>query len=481
MPGGNDARQVEAALSNRQGNGTISRGLEARGRGGESAHKLSAAGRTRSLAHAGIENAPNGQCARYSPRLASSGFNGAPARPAHRTALANITNLGGGAAAPAGPSSNRLGRIGRSERSTFERPERPAAPWMGSGARSTGAGAPPPLTSQQQQPAPLQPQQQRPTSSGAASVPVPAAPPTLALPGDIARSAADVSPTRVGTLPVLPAAAFPGGLGAPVEEDERDNVQHVGDYAADICGQLFRDENCLLPHPDYMDTQPDINGRMRAILVDWLIEVHLKYRLRPETLFLTVNLIDRYLTRMPVMRRRLQLVGVAAMFVASKFEEITPPEVQDFVYITDNAYTRENLLQMECTMLTTLGFQLVSVTPVHFMDRLQRANRCNSLHRELAQYLVELALLDIKMVRHPPSRLVSAALLLSNELLGRYPVWPPTMVQQARHTEQQLRGCADEFRALLLAAPHNSLQAVRKKYLAPEHHGVATMYPAAAP
>lgn len=79
---------------------------------------------------------------------------------------------------------------------------------------------------------------------------------------------------------------------------------------------------------------------MRAILVDWIIEVHLKFKLLPETLFVTVNLIDRYLSLVSVKRNNLQLVGVTAMFIASKYEEIYAPEVRDFVYITDNAYSK---------------------------------------------------------------------------------------------------------------------------------------------
>merc|ERR1719265_868305 len=103
----------------------------------------------------------------------------------------------------------------------------------------------------------------------------------------------------------------------------------------------------------------------------------MKYRLRPESLYLTINLIDRYLSKMPVLRKRLQLVGVVAMFIAAKFEEITPPELHDFVYITDNAYTKEDILVMECTMLSTLGFQIVVPTAAHFLDQLQKYNQCD--------------------------------------------------------------------------------------------------------
>lgn len=93
-----------------------------------------------------------------------------------------------------------------------------------------------------------------------------------------------------------------------------------------------------------MDHQEDVNDKMRAILIDWLIEVHLKFKLIPESLYLTVNLIDRYLEKEQVNRQKLQLIGVTAMLVACKYEEIYPPIVKDFVYITDNAYTKEEIL-----------------------------------------------------------------------------------------------------------------------------------------
>ena len=90
--------------------------------------------------------------------------------------------------------------------------------------------------------------------------------------------------------------------------------------------------------------QTDINEKMRGILVDWIIEVHLRFKLLPETLFLTVNLIDRYLTKTAIMRTRLQLVAVAALLIASKYEEIYMPELKDFVFISDNAYTKDEIL-----------------------------------------------------------------------------------------------------------------------------------------
>ena len=96
-----------------------------------------------------------------------------------------------------------------------------------------------------------------------------------------------------------------------------------------------------------MRNQKDINENVRAILVDWIISVHAKFKLLPETLYLTINLIDRYFARFVVMKADVQLVGVASLLIATKYEEIYPPTVKDFIYLTDNTYTKEKILQME--------------------------------------------------------------------------------------------------------------------------------------
>ena len=135
---------------------------------------------------------------------------------------------------------------------------------------------------------------------------------------------------------------------------------------------MFETEEKDLPSPNYMNRQNDVNEKMRGILVDWIIEVHLKFKLLPETLFLTVSLIDRYLEKTQIMRTKLQLVAVSAMLIASKYEEIYAPEVRDFVFITDNAYTREEILSMEMSILTTLQFNITSPSAFRFLERFRQ-------------------------------------------------------------------------------------------------------------
>ena len=117
-----------------------------------------------------------------------------------------------------------------------------------------------------------------------------------------------------------------------------------------------------------MKKQPDINDSMRAILVDWLVEVSEEYRLQSETLCLAVNYIDRYLSFMPVVRSRLQLVGTAAMLIASKYEEIYPPEITKFIYITDDTYTEQQVSRMVKLLLKILSFDLFAPSALSFIN-----------------------------------------------------------------------------------------------------------------
>lgn len=137
-----------------------------------------------------------------------------------------------------------------------------------------------------------------------------------------------------------------------IDERCKDDPLCTTDYVQDMYDLFRNKEKITSVLPVYMEEQSHINERMRTILVDWLVEVHLKFKLVPETLYLTVNLIDRYLERQEVTRSCLQLVGVTCLMIASKYEEIYPPGVHDLVYICDRAYTRREVrrlcLELSC-------------------------------------------------------------------------------------------------------------------------------------
>ena len=125
------------------------------------------------------------------------------------------------------------------------------------------------------------------------------------------------------------------------------------------------------------------------MLCDWLVEVHRKFEMLPETLFLTINLTDRFLSTTQIKRSKLQLVGVTAMVIASKYEEIYPPVINDFVYFTDNAYKREEILQMEERMLHTLQYGIQTVSPYRFLERFFTLKNASQTEQNVALFMLE--------------------------------------------------------------------------------------------
>ena len=158
-----------------------------------------------------------------------------------------------------------------------------------------------------------------------------------------------------------------------------------------------------------MTTQSDINFKMRAILVDWLVEVHSKFKLSPGTLWLCVTILDRYLACTPILRSKLQLVGVTSLFIACKFEELLPPEVRDCVYITDFAYDREEVLRMESSILQKLDYDIHTPTGYHFLSRYLNCIRASERTRMLASYYCERNLQEAELFTVLPHVFAAAA------------------------------------------------------------------------
>ena len=184
------------------------------------------------------------------------------------------------------------------------------------------------------------------------------------------------------------------------------NVQIPKDYLNTIYYNLLVEENKEItskPVYTYMKKQKEINDQMRSILVDWIIDVHHKFGFTDETLFMTVLIIDRYCSVEQITRIKYQCLGITALMIACKHEEINVPKVDDFIYITDNAYTKEEVFKMENEVLSKLNFELLYPSPIKFYEYLSlHFNFCNKYHM-LGKYLMETFLLDLKYVKYKPS------------------------------------------------------------------------------
>lgn len=196
------------------------------------------------------------------------------------------------------------------------------------------------------------------------------------------------------------------------------NIQYVTEYQDEIFSHLISLEDRIRIDPEYMMRQLDISEKMREILIDWLVDVHLKFKLLSETLFLTVMIIDRYLQRVQISREQLQLVGISSLLIACKYEEIYPPELKSFVYITDNAYKKEDVLNMERNILETLDYDITYPTPLRFMEILcLKLNYFNDKVKQYKMlYILELTLNRLNFYKYTFIELViSAEVIVSNE------------------------------------------------------------------
>ena len=271
----------------------------------------------------------------------------------------------------------------------------------------------------------------------------------------------DIPPLLAETLPPVPVIEPMVLEKSP--DTVRGNPQACEEYTGEIDVYLRSIENRFIVNPAYMEAQSDINEKMRAILVDWLVDVHIRFKLIQETLFLTVNLIDRFLEKENLPRDRLQLLGVTTMLIASKYEEIYPPEVKDFVYITDNAYTKEDILMMEQRVLKVLEFNLNVPSSNRFLQRFSKTAGTDAKTYNLAKYLIELPLTELGMLKYCASIIAAAGLYEAYKMQGKEGMWC-NIGKTIGYTKEELDECAKDMNVLMHMSGKGSLQALKKKF-----------------
>ncbi|XP_076876366.1 cyclin-A1 isoform X2 [Brachyhypopomus gauderio] len=255
------------------------------------------------------------------------------------------------------------------------------------------------------------------------------------------------------------------------------DIWSVDEYADDIHHHLRETELRYRPKPGYMKKQPDITNSMRIILVDWLVEVAEEYKLCSETIYLAVNYLDRFLSCMSVLRGKLQLVGTTAILLAAKYEEIYPPEVDEFVYITDDTYTKKQLLRMEHLVLRVLSFDMNAPTCLQFLlQYISEENLCTKT-ANLALYLSELSLLDVDpFLQYLPSKMAAAAYCLANYTLNRR-LWPDSLDAFTGYTLAEIAPCLVALYKLHLGAESRSQKAIYEKYRSTKYCSVSLIKP----
>lgn len=161
--------------------------------------------------------------------------------------------------------------------------------------------------------------------------------------------------------------------------------------------------------------------------------------------------------------------------IASKYEEIYAPEVNDFVYITDGAYTKENILDCENEILTALEFNLSAPSSLHFLRRFSKAANSEYTVHTLCKYLCEVCLMDVKLAKYLPSQIAAGSVYLARAMTHSRPLWDSTLEHYTTYSAEKVRRVACDINNLLKHLKNASLQSIHKKYCTAKFSEVALL------
>ena len=259
--------------------------------------------------------------------------------------------------------------------------------------------------------------------------------------------------------------------------NNREDPQVNNEYLKEMYHNLLLEEENIKSLFGYMKNQTDINEKMRAMLIDWIIDVHFKFKLKADTLFLTVWLIDKYLSLKKVKRNKLQLIGVTCMLIACKYEEIYSPEVFDFVYITENSYEKKDIINLELEILVLLEFNVTVPTSNSFYEIISSSLSFSTQEFYLGKYLLEMFLLDYRSLKYKPSEIANTICFIifshrrnndvvylnekANEFIYNY-----------TNNEMSYKDCSRDISFLLEYLESTQLLSVKKKYMTSACHRV---------
>ena len=251
-------------------------------------------------------------------------------------------------------------------------------------------------------------------------------------------------------------------------ESNEEYISFAGEYLNEIYTNLLYDEKKLKfkPNLGYMNIQNDINEQMRAILIDWLIEVHYRFRLKNETLFQTIWIIDTYLSLQQITRAKLQLLGIASLLISCKSQEIYYPQLKEFIDITDGAYIKNELIEMENDVLKILNFNIVSPTSNDFFNIISKAFNFDKKQFYLGKYFLESSLIDYNMIKYSPSVIAVSCAYIVMKFFGinNYKILYSKEVVKEECPQKVIKDAAREICILVKNLSQSTLKAAKEKY-----------------
>ncbi|EDW29127.1 GL18583 [Drosophila persimilis] len=293
---------------------------------------------------------------------------------------------------------------------------------------------------------------------------------------DVSTCGASLHPTADAWAPVVPRRRVPRGV---VDFDQKnwDDPLQVSHYSMEIFNYLKTREPAFAIG-DYMPRQIHLTTDMRAVLVDWMVELQENFRLYHETLYLAVKIVDLYLCRAVIKKEQLQLLGITAFFIASKYDECLPLRIWELLYICDGAYSRDELVKMELETLRLIQYDLGIPLSYSFLRRYARCAQVQRRTLTLARYILELSLMDYAAIGFRDSQMASAALYMALRMRAGashldQQTWTPTLVHYTGFQLAEFAEIVPVLNAGLHRRPCDTIKIIRNKYSDKIFHEVA--------
>ena len=259
--------------------------------------------------------------------------------------------------------------------------------------------------------------------------------------------------------------------------NKEEYIKYNGDYINESYSNLLQEEKTLKVKPifGYISSQTDINIKMRAILVDWLIEMHDKFNFKSQTLFQTIWLIDTYLSIKFIKRSDFQLLGLGCMYISCKFHEIFYPILKDCVEITDGAYTKEDLLRIEKDILKTINYNVLPPSKDDFYNIIAKAFEFGEKQYYLGKFFMENSLIDYNMIKYPSSVIAVACsyIVMKFFKIENYKKLYSTRIIYDKCPQKIIKDAARELCFLVKNLNNSEFKAIKKKYSSEKFYNVA--------
>ena len=233
------------------------------------------------------------------------------------------------------------------------------------------------------------------------------------------------------------------------ELEQINNPQYCIEYSKEIFSFLKSNEKLNMPiYKNINLNKTEISEKSRKILIDWIISVHAKFNLLPNTLFLTINLIDRIIEKNVAYINSFQLLGTTALHIAAKYEEIYPPEINDYIFISNKAFSKEDVIEMENFILDKLNFDILCISPYLFLDRLYFISRENNIDvYYLTSMFIEFSFLSIEIMKNKQSLIAASMFYLALKFI--YPkknkVWNNKLQIHTGYKEHKIKSVIKDF------------------------------------